>query len=238
MKRNVSILLILIVAASCSSNDSAFFDGHQENQDHDEHSSSVSDNFWGESTFFEQERSLSSSNPNENVEKIFNQLPEREEQQKEYYPSISELEIEEDNKPQEYTEYVIKPGDTLMLIAWSVYGDYQLWREILKENPHDARRLITGNTLIIKNIKRKNAFHEPKGIAYIIQRNDTLGSISKDKYGTFRKWKKIYQNNRSLIRDPDLIFTGFTIFYEPEPNLGNAPKLPKGTAYLLTSNRR
>ena len=120
----------------------------------------------------------------------------------------------------EYSNYTIKPGDTLMLISWSIHGDYRKWKDILKDNPHRARKLIPGTTLLIKHNK-SSMFSPPKGLAYIIQRNDTLGSISQDKYGTFRKWKKIYHNNRSLIRDPDLIFTGFTIFYEPIKSLTN-----------------
>jgi len=133
-------------------------------------------------------------------------------------PSSSETPEETDSHPG-FIYYTVKKHDTLMLISQSTYGDYSRWREILENNPVRARHLVIGE--VIKLVKPLNQDIEsgPKGLPYIIQRGDTLASISDDKYGTPKKWVKIYKNNITLIKDPNRIFAGFTIFYEPEPNL-------------------
>jgi len=131
--------------------------------------------------------------------------------------SYDQIEIEED----EFINYTVSKHDTLMLIAQKIYGDFSKWREILKLNPRRGRYLISGTTLIIKRPKSDLQDFAPKGLPYIIHRGDTLSSISLDKYGTSRKWVNIYKNNQNTIKDPNKIYAGFTIFYEPEPRLSS-----------------
>jgi nucleoid-associated protein YgaU len=115
------------------------------------------------------------------------------------------------------SEYTVQKGDTLMLIAYKVYGDYSKWRDLSGINKTSAGSLAAGMKIkyrtSMQNFPRKSA-----GMAYLIQDGDTLGSISEDKYGTIKKWKNIYENNRQLIKDPNLIFAGFTLFL---PSLSN-----------------
>ena len=40
--------------------------------------------------------------------------------------------------------------------------------------------------------------------------------ISKKKYGTPVRWKSIWDNNKPMIKDPNLIFAGFTLYYIPD----------------------
>jgi LysM repeat protein len=56
----------------------------------------------------------------------------------------------------------------------------------------------------------------PAGNPYLIKRGDSLSLISKDVYGTLFKWRKIWDNNKPLIKDPNKIFVGFTIYYLPD----------------------
>lgn len=130
--------------------------------------------------------------------------------------SRSEIEI---STNEEFIFYTVKKHDTLMLISQSIYGDYSRWREIMNNNPSRARHLFVGDILKLVKPDQKDIENSPKGLPYIIQKGDTLASISDDKYGTPKKWVKIYKNNITLIKDPNRIFTGFTIFYEPEPQL-------------------
>ena len=123
--------------------------------------------------------------------------------------SFKGLEVEE------FIDYKIKENDTLMLISFATYGDYARWREIIKNNPVKANELVIGDTLRLVKPNSPTIFY-PKGLPYIVQQGDTLGKISDDKYGTPRKWRKIYNNNKTLIKNPNIIFAGFTIFYEPE----------------------
>ena len=53
----------------------------------------------------------------------------------------------------------------------------------------------------------------PEGLPYLIRTGDTLGIISTSVYQTSRKWKMIWENNRPLIKDPNKIFAGFTLYY-------------------------
>ena len=46
-----------------------------------------------------------------------------------------------------------------------------------------------------------------------LRTGDTLGKISNNVYGTFSKWQSIWNNNRPLIKDPNKIYAGFTLYY-------------------------
>lgn len=115
----------------------------------------------------------------------------------------------------ELIDYKIKKGDTLMLISDQLYGDYRRWKEIHALNPISVKKLRIGNT--IKVFKPNSPQILKKGLPYIIKKGDTLGTISKDKYGTFKLWRSLYEHNKTLIKDPDHIFAGFTIYYIPKP---------------------
>ena len=114
----------------------------------------------------------------------------------------------------DYIDYEIKNNDTLMLISFNHYGNFNRWREILSINPIKAKELYVGD--IIKIPRPETPFvREIRGLPYLIKKGDTLGTISDEKYGTPKKWKKIYKNNLELIKDPNKIYAGFTIYYKP-----------------------
>lgn len=108
--------------------------------------------------------------------------------------------------------YRVKNGDTLMMIAFKVYGDYRRWRDIARYNGISPARPQPGT--VLKYQQNGSGFRwNPAGLPYLIKRGDSLVSISNDKYGTPNKWRSIYNNNRPMIRDPNLIFAGFTLYY-------------------------
>jgi nucleoid-associated protein YgaU len=43
---------------------------------------------------------------------------------------------------------------------------------------------------------------------YTIERGDTLSKIAKKFYGNAGDWKKIYEANKTTIKNPDLIYPG------------------------------
>ena len=53
----------------------------------------------------------------------------------------------------------------------------------------------------------------PQGNPYLIKTGDTLSLISKEVYATTNKWKLLWENNRPLIKNPNKIYAGFTIYY-------------------------
>jgi nucleoid-associated protein YgaU len=120
----------------------------------------------------------------------------------------------------EVIQYQVKRGDTLMKIAFEKYGDLNRWKEILASNPgvlSDGGELKPGMVLNIAGAVMIAVEHQ--GEIYLIKKGDTLGLISKDVYGTPRKWKRLWDNNRDLIKNPNRIYAGFNLYYIPEAKL-------------------
>jgi|ERR1700730_13351735 nucleoid-associated protein YgaU len=46
------------------------------------------------------------------------------------------------------------------------------------------------------------------GRTYTVVKGDSLSKIAKREYGDANKWRTIYEANRDLIKDPDLIYPG------------------------------
>lgn len=115
------------------------------------------------------------------------------------------------------SEYQAKKGDTLMLIAFSIYGDIKRWREIYALNEEligSANGFYDlSHRPILRYRKPLTPYIPPSGNPYLIKGGDSLSLISKKVYGNWREWLTIYQNNPSQISNPDLIFAGFTLYY-------------------------
>ena len=115
----------------------------------------------------------------------------------------------------ETKDYVVQKNETLMLIAFKLFGDYERWKELANTNS----ALLKGSTnvregMTIKYVAPAEEFvWNPQGLPYLIRTGDTLGGISKNVYATVKKWKLIWDNNRPLIKDPNKIYSGFTIYY-------------------------
>jgi len=112
--------------------------------------------------------------------------------------------------------YSVQNNETLMLIAYKIYGDYSRWKEIAAIN---ASQLNGGtsvsNGMQLRYSDRGAGFNPGnRGTPYLIQRGDTLGLISRNVYGATNRWKEIWNNNREMIKDPNLIFAGFTLYYQ------------------------
>ena len=53
-----------------------------------------------------------------------------------------------------------------------------------------------------------NATSVTTGRTYVVVSGDSLSKIAKREYGDAQKWPKIYEANRNIIKDPDLIYPG------------------------------
>ncbi len=110
--------------------------------------------------------------------------------------------------------YAVERGDTLMLIAFKVYGDVFQWRKILSDNGDritDPSHLAAGTQLRVDNEAADDYYNGFE--RYLIKHGDTLGLISNDIYGTKRKWKKLWKMNDRMIKDPNRIYAGFFLRY-------------------------
>lgn len=110
--------------------------------------------------------------------------------------------------------YSVQSGDTLMIIAFKVYGDYDKWRSLARWN---SARLGPNHSISVGmklkyDMPAQKFEWNPSGNPYIIRSGDTLGTISRDTYGTMDYWRDIWRNNEPLIKNPDRIFAGFTIY--------------------------
>jgi nucleoid-associated protein YgaU len=124
------------------------------------------------------------------------------------------------NAPME--TYRVQRGDTMMMVAFKIYGDYRKWKDLTSWNKEKSK-LSEGVELKYQVPDSKFGW-APNGLPYLVKKGDTLQIVSMDKYGTTRKWKSIYNNNTPLIRDPNLIFAGFTIYYQPTRELASEQK--------------
>lgn len=114
-------------------------------------------------------------------------------------------------------KYKVRSGDTLMKISFEKFGNIYRWREIYESNKSkipNFNSLTAGTLLTIQGVEyiviRKN------GQPYLIRRGDTLVKISNSVYKTPTEWKGIWKNNPELIKDPNKIYAGFTLYYVPK----------------------
>jgi nucleoid-associated protein YgaU len=118
-------------------------------------------------------------------------------------------------------EYKVQAGDTMMLVAFKIYGDYSKWRSIARLNPGASSKGLSAGTVLKYDVPSTPFVWNPRGNPHLIKSGDTLGAISKDKYGTPAKWKYIFDNNKPMIKNPNLIFSGFTLYWLAERDLAS-----------------
>jgi nucleoid-associated protein YgaU len=57
----------------------------------------------------------------------------------------------------------------------------------------------------------KPAAPAPAARTYTVVAGDSLSKIAKKLYGDGKKWRKIYEVNRDVIKNPDLIQPGWVL---------------------------
>jgi nucleoid-associated protein YgaU len=127
--------------------------------------------------------------------------------------------------------YSVQSNETLMLIAFKLYGDYGKWKEIasLNQDKLNGSTLISTGMQLRYNTQGANFNWSPSGKEHIVKSGDTLSLISNHYYATIHKWKQIWENNKPLIKDPNKIFVGFTIFV-PEQGMRDMASDPQPAA--------
>jgi nucleoid-associated protein YgaU len=133
-----------------------------------------------------------------------------------------------------YEQYTVQEGDTLMKIAFETYGDLYQWKAIYNHNKDKISNpnAIPRGTVLMVERPANPVTIDRNGEKYLIKQGDTLGTISNDVYGTKQKWKRLWENNKQLIRDPNKIFAGFYLYYLP--GNGSQPIKPATPAPLAS----
>ncbi len=112
---------------------------------------------------------------------------------------------EEKGKPAVPDTYSVVRGDYLWKIAGmkEMYGDPYAWM-----------RIYTSNKDLIKNpdlIYPAQTFRIPRDVGpneYLVARGDFLAKIAglSNVYGSTFKWQKLYEANKDIVEDPNLIY--------------------------------
>jgi hypothetical protein len=126
--------------------------------------------------------------------------------------------IEKDEKG--LSHYLSKRGDTYMIIAKKLLGSHTKWREI-----YNLNKPRLGNSLFIQEgsdfAYQDIGFIEPEfiGFPYLIKKMDNLGKISTKIYGEKKYWEELYYNNKTTIKNPNILFAGFILYYPDQSNM-------------------
>ncbi len=132
--------------------------------------------------------------------------------------SIPEIRNEQMEASQEgeIKNYTVKRGETLMQIAFKVYGDISKWKEIKRMNSQalSSNSALKQGTVLKYKAPAVPFVWNPSGSPYLIKTGETLGTISNSVYKTPKKWKTLWENNKPMIKNPNLIYAGFTLYYE------------------------
>ena len=117
--------------------------------------------------------------------------------------------------------YTVESGDTYMLIAFKLYGDYRKWKSVADMNPGKSSAQLRAGENIQYDMPSQPFVWNPQGNPHLIRSGETLGTISNDKYGTASRWTDIYNNNRPMILDKNQIFAGFTLYWIPDRDIAS-----------------
>lgn len=83
----------------------------------------------------------------------------------------------------------------------------------MKNNANPNINLPTFREEIPKTAEgvQKKAADHPGYIEYVVEKDDTLQKLGKKFYNSYSKWTKIYDANKSVIKNPDFIKPGITL---------------------------
>ncbi len=73
--------------------------------------------------------------------------------------------------------------------------------------------LLAGNVESVESVDDQLVVRQPEPQAkqpvfYAVQKGDSLWKIAQKHYGDGNKWQALFEANREVIRDPDLIYPG------------------------------
>lgn len=114
----------------------------------------------------------------------------------------------------QYTIYVIKPADTPSSIALAWFGDANKYSLILQANPLiDPKLMMPGDEIRLppRDYELRTIIDVGDGdepIVHIVQSGENLSGIALAAYGDASLWPRIYEANKSKIKDPSRLDVG------------------------------
>jgi LysM repeat protein len=120
----------------------------------------------------------------------------------------------EPNKPVQGANYVVVAGDSLWAIAQRLLGSGARYHEIVALNQLANPNLIrVGQRLKIPSsgIPQPNPQPVSTVKTHTVTPGESLWAISQKYYGTGVEWKKIYEANKNVINNPNVIGVGWVL---------------------------
>ncbi|MFQ5825203.1 MAG: LysM peptidoglycan-binding domain-containing protein [bacterium] len=105
---------------------------------------------------------------------------------------------------EDFQYYTVQKGDWLSKIAKKVYSDVMKYKEIFEAN----RKIIKDPNLIYPGQRLRIPHAKEECEYYVVQTGDWLSKIAKKVYGDVMKYMEIFEANRKIIKDPNLIYPG------------------------------
>lgn len=135
-------------------------------------------------------------------------------------------------------EHVLGPQDDLWSLAERTYGDGTQWRRIVAANPGlDPDHLDPGRTIVLPGAPRglpstgsdgtdqhPESQNRPRTVT--VRPGDTLSGLAERYLGEADQWPRIWELNRDLIDDPDLIDVGWRLVL---PQVDDSPSTTTGS---------
>lgn len=133
--------------------------------------------------------------------------------------------------------YTIKAGDTFQSIAAARLGSASRWRDIGKANPFveptklkigqvirlpDSTGTVASSTIETPRRVAARATDDstttakPAGITHKVKFGETLSTLAYQYYGDRGQWRKIYNANKAVIRNPDRVPDGVKLVIPPK----------------------
>lgn len=81
--------------------------------------------------------------------------------------------------------------------------DESLSEQVILKEPGEKTETQTLRKQVKKQKGRKKEYK-----LYTVKKNDTLQKISKKFYNTTKRWMKIYEANKDILKSPDKLYTG------------------------------
>ncbi|MFA4826891.1 MAG: LysM peptidoglycan-binding domain-containing protein [Candidatus Shapirobacteria bacterium] len=130
-------------------------------------------------------------------------------------PGVSVNQDFQTEKEAENNIYEVITGDSLWKIAEVNYGDGNKWVEIAKVNNLKTpgvilkgQKLILPKTDIVKVEENREILEDTE---YVVVKGDNLWKICVQAYSDGFMWTKVWQRNKTVLRDPDKLEIGMKL---------------------------
>lgn len=121
-------------------------------------------------------------------------------------------------EPQGLKQVVVQPGDSLWAIAAREYGNGARWMDIavangIKANAQGKYIIYAGQRLSIPDKPASVVINNPVNNVrtYKVQPGDSLWSIAQEHYGRGDQYLRIFEANRNIIANPNVIQQGWVL---------------------------